>query len=62
MEKPVVDYETCIGCGSCVEICPEVFELRSDEKAWVKGLDKCDTCNCQEAIDLCPVQAIIWSK
>ncbi|TAN41001.1 MAG: 4Fe-4S dicluster domain-containing protein [Nitrospirae bacterium] len=29
MKRPVVDYETCIGCGSCVEICPAVFELRS---------------------------------
>jgi len=38
MKKPVVDYETCIGCGSCVELCPEVFELRNDEKAWVIAL------------------------
>ncbi len=32
MKKPIVDYETCIGCGSGVEICPVVFELRSYEK------------------------------
>lgn len=62
MKKPAVDYETCIGCGSCVELCPEVFELRSDEKAWVIGPDKCYTCNCQEALDICPVQAISWSE
>ncbi len=62
MKTPVVDYETCIGCGSCVELCPEVFELRSDEKAWVIGPDKCHTCNCQEAIDVCPVQAISWGE
>jgi ferredoxin len=62
MKIPVVDYETCIGCGSCPEICPEVFELRGDEKAWVIGPEKCDTCNCQEAIDICPVQAISWSE
>ncbi len=62
MKTPVVDYETCIGCGSCVELCPEVFELRNDEKAWVIGPDKCPTCNCQEAIDVCPVQAISWSE
>ncbi len=52
MKQPVVDYETCIGCGSCVELCPEVFELRNDEQAWVIGPDKCHTCNCQEAIDV----------
>jgi ferredoxin len=62
MKIPVVDYETCIGCGSCPEICPEVFELRSDEKAWVVGPEKCGTCKCQEAIDICPVQAISWSE
>ncbi|TAN39875.1 MAG: ferredoxin [Nitrospirae bacterium] len=62
MKSPVVDYEACIGCGSCVEICPEVFELKNDDKAWVTGSGKCDSCNCQEAIDICPVQAISWSE
>lgn len=62
LKRPVVDQETCIGCGACVEVCPTVFELREDEKAWVIGPDKCDTCNCQEAIDICPTQAISWSE
>ena len=26
--KPVVDYDECTGCATCVELCPEVFELR----------------------------------
>ena len=58
MAKPVVDDATCEGCGSCVELCPEVFQLGDDGKAHVVGPDKCSTCNCQEAADLCPVQAI----
>ena len=58
MKKPVIDYETCIGCGSCAELCPEVFELRADEKAYVIAEDKCNVCDCQEAADICPVQAI----
>ncbi len=58
---PVVDIDLCIGCGSCVEICPEVFELR-DDKSWVVGPNKCGTCDCQEAIDICPTQAISWGE
>jgi ferredoxin len=57
MARPVADQDTCTGCGTCVELCPEVFELR-DDKAQVIGPDKCDTCDCQEAVDSCPVEAI----
>jgi ferredoxin len=57
MLKPVVDFETRIGCGACVELCPEVFELR-DEKSWVINPDKCNDSNCQEAADICPVEEI----
>lgn len=32
MHKLLIDWDTCIGCGSCVAICPAVFELRDDEK------------------------------
>jgi ferredoxin len=62
MKRPVVDYDLCEGCGTCVELCPEVFELKDDEKAYVIGIDKCDTCDCQEAADLCPVEAITFEE
>jgi ferredoxin len=66
MKKPVVDYDLCTGCGTCVELCPEVFELRDDEKAYVIAEDKCDTCDCQcdcqEAADTCPSEAITFSE
>jgi ferredoxin len=33
MSKVVyIDEEECIGCGSCVEICPEVFQMKEDEE------------------------------
>ncbi len=59
MPKPTVNEDVCEGCGSCEEICPEVFKVQDDGKAHVIGADKCNTCDCQEAADVCPVQAII---
>ncbi len=50
--------EECIGCESCVELCPEVFKMDpSTEKASV--IDPASTADCvNEAIDTCPVGAI----
>lgn len=55
--KPTVDQELCIGCGTCQELCPAVFEVQ-DDKAEVIGPDRCDTCQCEEAMNSCPVNAI----
>ncbi|MGC1455238.1 MAG: ferredoxin [Nitrospirota bacterium] len=57
MATPTVDLDLCIGCGLCSELCPKVFELR-DDKAWVINPNACDTCDCQQAVDSCPVTAI----
>ncbi len=62
MAKPVIDWDLCEGCESCVAICPEVFEMGDDGKAFVKNPDACGTCDCQEAIDTCPVEAISWEE
>lgn len=56
MARPVVDYDLCEGCGSCAEVCPEVFEIRDDEKAYVIG--DCSNCDCEEAAGICPTEAI----
>jgi len=60
MKRPVVDDDLCIGCGHCVSLCPQVFELEND-KSQVIGPDKCYTCDCQMAVETCPVSAISWS-
>jgi len=57
MATPTVDMDVCIGCGLCSDLCPRVFELR-DDKAWVANPTACDTCDCQQAVDSCPVSAI----
>ena len=28
--RVVVDYDVCASTGSCMQVCPEVFEVRSD--------------------------------
>lgn len=48
-----VDKEKCIGCGACVAVCPEGFELKNG-KANVKKQAPCS----EEAMDACPVGAI----
>jgi ferredoxin len=56
--KPVVDEEKCIGCGSCEEICPAVFQL-VDEKSKVIDPEACEFAGCCEAAaENCPAEAI----
>jgi ferredoxin len=57
MAEPVVDYGLCTGCGVCVEICPDVFEIR-DDKAWAVAPEKCNGCDIEQAVILCPADAI----
>lgn len=54
----VIDHDECIGCESCVEICPDVFEMDDDgEKARV--INPNSTAECvDEAIETCPNEAI----
>ncbi len=55
-----VDEENCVGDGSCVDICPEIFEMREDV-----AVTKMDDVppeleeSCREAAEGCPAEAII---
>lgn len=56
MKKPKVDKDLCIGCGLCVSLCPDVFQLREDGKSEVKNPS--GECNLEEVVESCPVAAI----
>ena len=56
----VVVEELCIGCGLCVQGCPEVFELNDNNMAVVKVavVPPVAEETCREAASSCPVEAI----
>ena len=56
LRVPVVDTETCIGCGNCEALCPEVFRVSPEGKSEV--INESGDCDLQAAIDSCPVAAI----
>jgi NAD-dependent dihydropyrimidine dehydrogenase PreA subunit len=52
----VVDEKKCIGCGECVDICPEeVFELQ-DEISVPVNADEC--VGCESCVEVCEEEAI----
>lgn len=54
--------DKCIGCSSCVSICPENWIMASDNKAKPKQTTLNDIgCN-QKAADSCPVKCIHIEK
>jgi len=60
MAKTVtLDNTECIGCGSCAEICPEVFGFNAEEeKALVIQENGGDLECADEAAAACPVSCI----
>ena len=55
-----VHKDECIGCGMCVNICPEVFRMGEDEKAIViKDTTPETEQGVAEAMENCPVAAIV---
>lgn len=58
--KAEVSQETCIGCGLCPSIAPDVFELKDDGKAHVIAdpVPGESEDAAKEAEESCPVNAI----
>ncbi len=60
--KVHVDPNLCDGCGPCVGICPEAFELNEEGTAVVAKMDDLPEEleeSCLEAAESCPTDAII---
>ncbi len=58
--KVLVDQDTCIGCGMCIDVCPQGFEYNSDDKSSPKSSEVGEDIKDKiiEARDVCPVDAI----
>lgn len=56
--KIKINRDTCIGCGACAALCPDVFEVGDDFKARVKDGADLSTDNIRDAAASCPVEAI----
>lgn len=68
MKKIIQNHEGCIGCGTCIALCPEHWVWGKDGKAVLKGGQKNkrgelelkvkdEKCS-KEAAESCPVQVI----
>jgi ferredoxin len=61
LRKPVVS-NACIGCGACVAISGDVFELNDDGYSTVMDLSDYEGKDVDDSIVACPVSAISWAK
>lgn len=65
--KIILDKIKCIGCGSCVNLCPQFFEMSEEGKSHLKDSKPDSQTEEKETVELgcakdaeeaCPVQAI----
>jgi ferredoxin len=58
--RVVVDFDICASTGSCMQVCPEVFEVRSDGYLYILQEEPPEELRAkvQEAAELCPTGAI----
>ncbi len=61
--KVTVDYDLCASTGWCMQICPEVFEVRSDGYLYILQDEPGEELRqkVEEAAELCPTAAITVS-
>ncbi len=67
--KIELNGEACIGCGMCVDICPEVFQFNEEYKSRItdefsnKEISDAKLCEkVKDCCETCPVGAISCSN
>jgi NAD-dependent dihydropyrimidine dehydrogenase PreA subunit len=50
-----IDRSECMGCGACLEVCPESALYLVEGKAYVDA-SRCTECGC--CVEVCPAEAI----
>jgi len=58
MAKITIDEGACVGCGLCVNNCPDCFEMNDSGIAIVKAHESAN-CDIAEVAQQCPVSCII---
>ncbi len=61
--KARVDQEACVGDGTCVDMCPEIFQMDGDVA--ITTMDDVPPeleGACRDAAEACPVEAIILEE
>ena len=58
--KVSVDFDLCASTGACMQVCPEVFEVRSDCYLYILQEEPAPELadKVRQAADLCPTGAI----
>ncbi len=59
MKQVKIDQDECIGCETCVELCPDVFAFDAEKNlAYVTTPEGGDQNCIEESIAACPVNCI----
>jgi len=53
-----IDQTKCIGCGACVAVCPECFEMKGSSSKVKNKTCECKSCDLKEVVEACPAEAI----
>jgi ferredoxin len=59
MTEVYVDPDICISCGTCIDMCPEIYDWDDEGKAEAVDEIPADLEECAlDALESCPVDAI----